>query len=249
MFTDRKGKQMFVSSLGFTVLFTICMFIAQPAVYSQQLQSINAAFSRTVEEGGATSHSEGRIYYQSEGKLYVRVQSPVNQWLIHSTKNLLIYYPEKNKGYRYNNVRSNNVPFFDAFISHYKEDFGLSQLGFSMVGDTVRNDTLFTRWEHQGKGKKKAGDFILGYHEKKIVYAEAKTRSGETLRKTRFGNHFQYEARFYPKDIELRTYRDNGSLESKSEIQYRDVRFNQELPETVKDFSVPEDAKIEEVNL
>lgn len=204
--------------------------------------------TKATETSTFSDTSAGHIYYNTNGKLMIKVHSPVHQWIIHEQDNMTIYFPEKNKGYQYHNLRHQTVPFFDAFISHVKEDFGLSELGFTLAEDSSRADTLFTYWNFTGeKQKENIGKFILGYVQQRIVYAEAKTVEGNTFKKTYFKNHIQHEGRYYPKEIHLITHEPDRIL--REFLYYDEIKFNTSFPRDVQNFTIPQDAIIEEVNL
>jgi len=226
----------------------VCIMLSSVSLSAQSLQSVDLFFTRTVQTPTSSDRSDGEIYYQADGSLYLKVDEPVNQWMIWSQDNLLVYYPEKNNGYRYLNVRSKNLPFFDAFISHYKEDFGLSDLGFTLEGNSTQGDTLITKWEPADKKIKKVyGKFLLGSYNNRIISARAYNKQGGLLRESYFSDHIAFNGKYYPRTIRLISHI-KGQVQTEI-VHYSNIQFNVPTPERVQDFALPQNANIREIDL
>lgn len=229
-------------------ILAVCIMLSSVSLSAQALQSVDLFFTRTVEKPTSSDRSEGEIYYQADGSLYLKVDEPVNQWMVWSKDNLLVYYPEKNNGYRYLNVRSKNLPFFDAFISHYKEDFGLSDLGFTLEGNSTRGDTLITKWEPEDKKIKKVyGKFLLGSYNNRIISAQAYNKQGGLLRESYFSDHIAFNGKYYPRTIRLISHI-KGQVQTEI-VHYSNIQFNVQIPQRIQDFAVPQNANIREIDL
>jgi outer membrane lipoprotein-sorting protein len=170
---------------------------------------VQTAFTKTTNKGHEAEHIEGTLYFEIDHGIVIYVTAPVRQWLVSQKNTLLIYYPDDKYAFRFPMQHTATFSFFQAFLGATSEDFGLSQLGFSLDNNTVRNDTLITVWSPPEHTTGETGAFILKHVGDRIVYAELRNADGTTVSSSCFSSHLKYKTYYFPCDIA--SYRYNNS--------------------------------------
>ena len=226
------------------VTFSLVL-VANTSVSAQEIQTLVLGFSRTVIESATINRTGGQLAFKAPDEVYIHVQDPIEQWMVFYTNKILIYYPKDRTAFELASGYSSNVPFFEAFIGSIKEDYGLSDLGFSIADHKIKNDTLTTMWRPDERVSRLIGNFILSYYDNKIIFTEAKDTAGKTITKVYYSNHIDYKNRYFPLDVKIFSYQSNGmTIEN---INYKNPIFNAELPDVIKNFKVPDDVEIKKV--
>lgn len=214
--------------------------------FCQIIKTISVEFTREYSEDNTKEIIKGKIHYQSPSKTVIKIMDPINQWMILEDKEMLIYYPDDKKAFRI--ISSQNpfsMPFFQAFIGVVKEDYGLTELGYTMANYETNDNSLISHWNPPKNLSKFLGKIILEFKDNKIIRMELKNTDGKTIIKSLYKNHIFHGATYFPLEISTTTYL-NASF-TFEKIVYRHLQFNSSLPQDIVDFKIPEDIKVKEV--
>lgn len=228
------------------ILFILCSFCPD-SVYTQTVRNISVKFTQTIIKEASNEVVKGNIYYQSQPseRTILKITEPITQWMVIEEKVMLIYYPNEQKAFRFTSENPFSLPFFQAFIGVVKDDFGLSEAGFTLARSEIKKDMLLTYWEPPKQAKKVLGNTIIGLRKDKLVFVEVQDAKGRKLAKTTYHNHFQYGERFFPLEVTSVQYQKDSSIVEK--VVYTNPQFNVAFPQEVVDFKVPKGIKIKEI--
>jgi len=221
------------------------VLVANTAVYAQEIQTLALGFSRTVIDGVSIDSTEGQLAFKAPDEVYIHVQDPIEQWMVFYADKVLIYYPQDRKAFELTSENSRSVPFFEAFIGSVKDDFGLSELGFSITDHKITNDTLITIWRPGEDVSGLIGNFTLSYYDNKIVFTEAKDSEGKTITEAYYSNHIRYKNSYFPLKTRIISYHSRGT--TVEDINYQDPKFNEDLPPAVQSFKIPSDIETKRI--
>src|SRR5262249_510936 len=120
--------------LVFTSVLLLTGFSAQPN------RALVVDFVRHLDLPGQPRESVyGVLYYQSPQSALIEVTKPVHQWMVFKRQELLLYYPEENKGFRITSqMNPLTLPFVTAFVAASQENYGMVDLGFK-IGSVQSN--------------------------------------------------------------------------------------------------------------
>ena len=226
------------------ISFVLSFFLISTA-YSQEIENISVKFTRILTKKGAKEFVKGNIYYQAPESTVLRLTKPIHQWMLLVDNSMIIYYPKEQKAFKYTSKNPFSLPFFQIFVNIGKDNLGLSEAGFTLVRNKIKEDTLITYWEPPQKAKKVLGNIIVGLEKDKLIFVEMENAKGKKLAKIIFGNHFQHGDIFYPLEIISIKYQKNSS--TTESVIYDYPQFNIELPEEVVNFKIPDDVEVEEI--
>ena len=221
------------------LLFITTFFAA--VSYSQTIQ---VEFTRIADRKNRKEIAKGKIYYDGT-KTTLKVYEPLNQWMILDASSVLIYYPDHKQAIKINSNNPTTLSFFQVFIGIVKEDFGLSQLGYTVRESKFKGDTLFVYWNPPKITAKIISEFILGLYRDKIVFTEAKGTDGNAIGRTTFHNYLTYGAMHFPLEMKMMKFAENDT--TIEEIVYFNPIIDQPLPAEVVNFAVPPEIKVEEM--
>ena len=226
------------------ILFMLFPFCPD-GVYGQILKNMSVAFTRTITKEASEEAVKGFIYYQAPKKIVLKVIEPVKQWMVFEGKTMLIYYPNEHRAFRFTSENPFAVPFFQAFTGAVREDFGLSEAGFTLFRNEMRGDTLFTYWEPPKQAKKFLGNTVTGLAKDRLVFMEVQDAEGKRLVRTTYHKHVKHGEAFFPLEVVSVQHQENGSVVEK--IAYANPQFDVALPQEVMNFRIPMDAEVTEI--
>ena len=213
--------------------------------YSQIIKDLEVDFARSYHEGDRCDRTSGHIYYQADDIFLIHVVEPIHQWMIARPGKLIIYYPEDKKVFHFPTESPFNFPFFQAFLGVIKEDYGLTNLGFTLKAHEIKADTLLTTWSPPEAIRKRIGDYLMTTWQKKLISAEFHDPDGSTQAETYYSQHIEYSNIYFP--LQIITLRYENNLTNAESIQYSNPVFNKLIPDSIVDFRFPDDVNIEEI--
>ncbi|TES92057.1 MAG: hypothetical protein E3J87_06280 [Candidatus Cloacimonadota bacterium] len=227
-------------------IFILIFFVTfNDVIYARILKSIQIDFEKHSREKDRQEIIKGTVYFQASGKIVVFVREPVNQWMIYRKDELIIYYPVEKRGFCFTTRFPPYPSFFQAFLGAVKEDYGLTDIGYTLSNHEINADTLTTWWNPPKRLSKQLGNFILVYVSNKITYAESRKSDGSISSKSFYDNHITHGVNYFPLKISTVRYAEaDSSLEN---IFYNNPQFNINLPDIVKNFKLPSDAEIKKI--
>jgi len=207
--------------------------------------TISLKFERKVLQNNTTEIIKGIAYYQYPHRVFLEVQQPIKQIMIVEKGLLTIYYPQDNKAFRIKSKGPIPMPFIQAILSAMKDDYGLTEMGYTLSKHEKRQNMLCTLWDPPKTQKKRMGKFILGTEKGLLTYAEALDPNGKTVIKSFYKKHIEFNGRHFP--LESRSEINQESKISQEYVIYNDVKFNTALPNNVISFSLPDSVSIREI--
>lgn len=223
-------------------IILITVFCFYPNLNGQILKTVNLSFTQITQNSQKSDVVNGHIYYDGM-KTTVKVNQPISQWLILTGNTIVLYYPEDHRVLEIQSQSPVSLPFFQAFTSIVKLDYGLTELGFNLAKNEIKGDTLLAYWQPPVDARKVLGYFVLALEKNKILFSEFTTAKGEKIAKTIYSNHFMYSGSYFPLEIVTIQYAKKDSTVEK--ILYTDPVFNAPLPAEIAIFTIPPSIKRE----
>lgn len=228
------------------IIFLILLFALNSVAYgTEKLDTISLKFERKVVQDDSTEIVKGIAYYQAPLKVFIEVNEPVKQIMVVDGEVMLIYYPVEQKAFRIKAKGLIPMPFIQNILSIMKDDYGLTETGYTLTKHERKGDTLYTYWTPPRKLKKYLGKFILGTADGVLVYAEAKNPKGKTAAKSFYKKHIELAGKQFP--LEVRSEIFGGPKRTEEFVTYSEVEFNISLPDRVTSFKLPDSVPVDEV--
>lgn len=233
------------SKKGFFFIINIVLIINTQTSFSQELKTLHVKFKYEHREGNSIEITKGDIYYQAMSKIILKVNDPIDQWMVFEGTKIIIYYPHSQRAFRIVSQYPFSLPFFQTFVGVAKEDYGLTDMGYVFFSHKKRGDTLFSYWNPPKKVSKVLGKFTLAHISNRLVYAELKKADGTIMSKSFYSDYIRYGATYFPLKISTIKYTKPDSTVEK--IIYSNPQFNTSLPKEVINFKIPPNAEIKKV--
>ena len=226
-----------------TILATF--LILNISLTGQMPNTISLRFERKIIAENSTEIVKGISYYKAPQKLHIEVQHPLKQIMVIENNITTIYYPIEKKAFRIKSKGPVQMPFIQSILCAMKDDYGLSDIGYTLTRSEKKGNTLYTYWDPPKEYKKQMGRFIIGIENGLISYSEALDPKGKTVVKSIYKKHMELNGKFFPLEIQSEII--EGSKKTNEYIIYSDVKFNISLPQEVINFSIPNSVPIKEI--
>lgn len=242
------AKRYALNSLVRILLWVALSTAAQPLL-GQSVETLIVDFSRKTVSAAGEQLISGTIYFKAPEDVIITVDSPVVQWSIFEGANLLIYYPQERRAFRFISRNRLMIPFAQSFIGLVREDFGLADAGFFLLENRIRGDVLITVWRPPRSVRAYIGEARIGMqrYEKKVypLFLELLDPDGELLTRTTYLEYREDLEPSFPGRILILQNGEEGEV--RDEIRYSDHRINEELPAEITGFRLPSDVSVEEL--
>jgi len=227
-------------------IWIVIITIGAEYSFCQTIKTISVEFTREYSEDNKKEIIKGKIHYQAPSKTVIHITDPINQWMILEDKEMIIYYPDDKKAFHIISTWNPfSMPFFQAFVGVVKEDYGLTELGYTLANYETNDNSLISHWNPPKNLAKLLGEIILEFKDNKIIRVELRNPNGKTISKSLYKNHTLYGATYFPLEISTIKYMKSGA--AFEEIVYRNPQFNSPLPKEVLDFKIPAHIKVKEI--
>lgn len=227
------------------VLLIFLLALNSLAFGSQAPDTLSLKFERKVIQSDSTEVVEGLAYYQAPNKVFIQVQKPIRQIMIIDGGVMVIYYPVEKKAFRIKAKGPIPMPFIQTILSVMKDDYGLTEMGYTFAEHERKGDTLYTYWNPPRKLKKHLGKFVLGTANGLLVSAEARDPKGKIVAKSFYKKHTKLGEKYFPLEVRSEIYADSNRTEE--HVTYSDVKLNVSLPDEVTGFKLPDSIDVKEV--
>ncbi len=210
------------------------------------IDTYRAEFSRKVEGPGEETRTiNGILYFRSPETLLFDIWHPHDQMMIFKGQQLTIYYPDEKRGFLFISRQKQVLTFSQTFLGLIKDDFGLSDAGFTIEGKTEKEGVLLTYWKPPKEMRKVFGRMVVGSKNGKPFYMEGRDSRGNLLFRVSYIDLVSKGSNLFPSKVVTERYGDDGrTVET---VEYYSQRVNTELPGEIRDFTVPADADIKKV--
>ena len=209
------------------------------------VDNATAEFKRNIKQGTNEETIEGIVYYKFPEKVIASIQKPVKQLISFDSNDVTIYYPDDSIAFKFISSYPVSFSFFETFINIIKEDFGVCDRGYTLKNHQTKKDTLITYWNTPPILSKTASGLKLVFVKNKIIYSELKNKHGETLLEAQYKNHINYGEYYFPREINTTLKTEQYKILEK--ITYKNIIFNDTLPEKIVNFKIPEGVETEEI--
>lgn len=228
------------------VIALILLLVLNPVTLKYQApDTLSLEFERKVVQSDATEVTKGTAYYQAPKRVFIEVQDPISQIMLIDGRIMLIYYPVEQKAFRIEAKGPIPMPFVQSILSVMKDDYGLTEMGYTLAKHEKKGDTLYTYWDPPRKLRKHLGEFILGTANGFLVYAETRQPKGKATAKSFYKKHTELAGKHFPLEVRSEIY--DGSNVTEEYVIYSDVEANIPLPDRVVDFKLPDSISVKEV--
>ncbi len=228
------------------IVLAMLLALNSVAYSSQEPDTIFLKFERKVVQNNDTTEVvKGIAYYQAPKKVFIEVQDPVSQIMFVDGGVMLVYYPVEKKAFRIKAKNSIPMPFIQGILSVMKDDYGLTEMGYTLMRHEKKGDTLYTYWSPPKELKEYMGTFILGTTNGVLIYAESRKLKEKATAKSFYSKHIELAGKQFP--MEVRSEIVDGASRIEELVSYSDVKLNISLPDKVTSFKIPDSIPVKEV--
>jgi len=228
----------------FVFAFSLASSYSSPSNIANDTISFN--FERKIIQKGSTETVKGIVYYKAPHRVFIDVNSPIKQVMVVDESKLTIYYPSDKKAFIIKSRGLIPMPFIQSIISVMKDDYGLAEVGYSLIKHEKKDNRIYTYWNPPKEHKKHIGEFILATENDLLVYAEAKYPNSKSAAKSFYSKHIDLNGKHFP--LEIHTEIQEVSRKTDEYVTYSDVKLNIVLPKQAMDFKLPANTEVKEVS-
>ncbi len=200
-----------------------------------------------VKTSKESNVSEGKLFYFDQG-LFLEITSPLHQIMFFSGKQLTIYYPESNKAFIINSKFPQMLPLFSIFLMILEDDMGLSKLGFVVSKVVKKKDGKYFYFIPVKKLQKLIQYYIVKVSNNgNISYIKVTNRKKKVISETFIFGYKLINNLKLPNMIKTKKYDDKKNLISTETMVMSDIISDGLIPIKIKNFKIPDDAEIKEI--
>lgn len=185
---------------------------------------------------------KAQVFYGEHCGFYMIIDEPVYQCVRITAARSTYIFPQEQTVIIFKNKSYGLLfPSIELFFNVGKNDYGLSQSGFSLDSHSLKGDSLITQWSV--KGDKKSQQLYMTVY--RLQNAPVKIESFDNKRKLKkrmlFSGWEKKQFQNYPMNVTL------ISEKSQSEFSYKDLQILETLPDSLETlFSYDETWKLYE---
>ncbi len=245
------GRQRPIRSIRFSKLRLIFVAVSLIIIYPSFFFTDSFSEFNTLQAGfykyscllDTTPVLSGTFYYQHQKSLIIRVREPVNQWFIIYDKQCLLYYPDDHRAFQFTSDQILALPLVEMFIRAAAPDFGLSTLNYNLTESEKKGDTINMVWSARSNAR--AMRCRVTFIGRKLIIATWENAEGKALTRMQFFDHQAYKRAYLPMTVINEYCGDDDTLREK--IIYTDLRIDQFIPDSITEFMIPPDARVDTI--
>lgn len=204
-----------------------------------ELSTLQGLVERQVRFQNQTETFAGRIYLKFPDHLFLSIYSPLDQVVISQRDTTIIYFPAVGKAFR-----SLGRNPFDSELAgslfRAQTQWNLTDIGYTLAGEEPKGDTLVRRWLPEEGAI--IGAVVVKESEERVVGIEIFDKEGRRIVTTHYTRFLRSGELSIPTRIVSFSPTDGDTLYEK--ITYRRLKLNQEIPDSILNFRLPQDVKI-----
>ena len=228
------------------IIFLLILLLCH-AAHAAPLKTLSLDFTRELTENGKTERTTGTLHYDAEAaRVVVQVQEPILQIMLVKDQVMEIYYPVKNRAYRFIFEGRIPLPFVESIIQSTQVEYGLTALGYSLDKHEITDDVLYTYWTPPEKAKDKLGTIILGSRDGLLISTEAKTPKDHLIAKSLYGNHTKLGNSDIPMEVIYSLHNPKFEVIESERIVYSNPQLNVQPPNPIFEFEIPKSVVVKE---
>ena len=199
-------------------------------------------FTRYAYENNRVDTVKGQLWYYPPRHIALLVSAPMEQRMFLDSNQMILYYPKEKKAFRFRSKREFAMPFFQAFLSA-REGKTSPQGGFTLKQNVEKGDTLFSLWDPPAKSRKAVGSAKVGLVKGRLAVSELSDPQGKLLARSLFRNYQIRNGMAFPMEIEIQSFKTPGV----EKTFFENLKSQSALPPEIRDFQIPSDATVREV--
>jgi hypothetical protein len=126
-------------------LVTLSALCVSFVVNGENENVLRVDFSK-INAGGRRSDTVVGTFYSINGRMVIKVSSPITQFMLVDSLCTLIYNPLEQTGVQIRRKNRAFLPCFHAFMGFFSRVTAVPGLNFHIKGTQKRNDSLYTQW-------------------------------------------------------------------------------------------------------
>jgi outer membrane lipoprotein-sorting protein len=214
-------------------------------ILNNSFQSIIAYFEYE-KNGNAYSEITKGLFFYSPEKIWLRITSPIVQYMDVTENSLIIYYPLSRKAFSISCDKGIAPPFISPFLGSLQKDFGLSKYGYRLDKYETRKDTIVSYWSPPPKTEIEMGQAIIKTKNDNIVCVITLNPYKQTEIRVVLENFAHATGKlFFPQIIH--TIKNISGEKVNERTSLANLSFNTTIPDSILHFQVPDDAVVEDI--
>jgi hypothetical protein len=232
--------------MGFKIFYLAITIIgcSGPTVSGGQVGSIAVDFIKTSGYNTITDTAQGTIY-NFDGRLIIKVISPLSQYMIIDSLETIVYYPNERKVLIIRRTVRSFIPLFQTFVGFFRNDNPIPVLNFRISESQRKGDSLITRWTPRDKKVKFSGNLEMIYWRDMPVSTTSYDRKGRIVAQMLYSQDTTINGRHVPLHISSRLIQGKDALIET--MSFRSLALDADIPPEVRGFKVPDDINPEVV--
>ncbi len=207
------------------------------------MASISGKIERTVQEGPKKQLFSGDIFLKIPDIFYLHLYKPVNQIFFIKKESLFIYYPVDKRGFKGISKNPMNNPLFNMMIIANKR-IDLTPYNFRFLRRGMNGDTLYSEWVENEKG---LPIIRIAKLDGKQILFEVYGKDKKLIARTTYINHIKIGDFYFPLHSYSFVILSKDTL--KEDVEYKDIKIDSMIPDTIKNFHFPKGIKIDAIQL
>jgi len=210
------------------------------------LNSLSAHFMREEFENNKLSITKGVIYFKTPNQVWIQVNEPVIQNIKIDSDKMSIFYPINNKLFNFTSKSSFSLSFLTPFIASLESDYGLSKLKYQLNNYKFEKDTLTSSWYPHPKADKRLGKVIVKTVSDKIIQVIKLDKSGKKkIEWITFEKYLIINDIFsFPELITI--YKNSSENQFSERIYLEEIKINHSIPNSITNFTIPDNVIVED---
>jgi outer membrane lipoprotein-sorting protein len=237
---------LFQGNKGYSAtLILLILFFCIPRINSEEIRTFQSDFERIAVSPTGTSSYIGNLFYTAPDIVLIKFESPHHQMMLFEGEEVIIYYPEEHKGFRFISMQKQLATFPQTFLGALKNDFGLAEAGFTIVLNQQREEHLLTYWSPPQELRTTIDRILVVSQGGHPVSIEALDPKDGILFRVSYDDFKTIHGNVFPVQVTSVRY-DDGRKYSEV-VRYYNQKVNEPLPLDIENFSIPEDADMKDV--
>ncbi len=220
------------------------LLIISLSTQAQKITSLSLDFNRSVFNNSRAEELSGHVFF-FDTTTFVKVIKPINQWLIYKGKSIVIYYPDKNNAIFIKGSSPAILPFFHSILGLVDDNINLDKLHYTIIKSEKIKDTLKITWQPPKEIRGGIGNYRISFTNDRISCIENFDNKGKIISKTNYKDYKKIDNKYFPTNSKTYTYI-NKRIDSE-ENSFYNIAINKEIPIEIKNFKIPADSKIQEI--
>jgi len=181
----------------------------------------------------------GKFYLKFPDYFFLSVHSPLNQIIISRGDTTLVYFPDVRKAFQ-SLVKNPFDPELAGSLFQAQRGWDLRGIGYTLSKEEAEGDTILRHWVPQQRAA--VGAVAVREWKGRVVGVEVFDGDGRRMVETRYLRFLQSGELSIPTRIVSISLADGDTLSET--IRYRRLRVNEEVPDSILNYRLPEDVEI-----